>query len=281
VKVTMIGSCFCGFLKKPLTELSVSQNYTGIAPLEFQTHTIWHRIDTIVDILDNKVLDDQLVKYFIEKGKWHSRGERNSEWFAREIVSQNENARKIVNDVPDLLIFDSLPELRHSLYRHKKYGWKCFLGAICFEQSDIQERFDSEFEFIHLLDVEDIKRCIKAITHYFKSKNKNLKTVYIQFPATAGYIEDKWVARAEELKKAVKQLENELDKRQVYHLIFPEEMVKPITDPSHPNYSPQIWNHFHAEAYDYAANRILEWYTQKSRSRFLRNSLPKVFFSRR
>ena len=63
---------------------------------------------------------------------------------------------------------------------------------------------------------------------------------------------------------------------------FPyEEVVKPITDPSHPNYSLQIWNHFHAEAYDYAANRILEWYTQKSLSRFLRNSLPDVFFSRR
>lgn len=258
----MIGSCFSGFLKKPLTELSVSQKYAGISPPEFLTHTIWHRIDTIADILDNKIMDVQLVKYFIHNGKWHSATAKDSEWFAREIVSQNENALNVAGDVPDLLIIDSLSDLRHSLYRHKKYGWKCFLGRIYFEQSDIQERFDSEFEFIYLLDLQDTKRYINAVMHFFKSRNKNLKTVYVHFPATTGYIEDKWVSRAEELKKAVQQVAHDLDEREFYNLILPEDVVKPITDPSHPNYSPQIWNHFHDEAYGYTVNRILEWYTE-------------------
>jgi hypothetical protein len=111
VKITMIGSCFAGFLKEPLAALADSPDYAHIQPIEFQTHTVWQRVDAVVDIINDNIPDQHLIRYYIDKGHWGVQPpEKNSEWFAREILAQNRNALQLVHDQPDLLIFDSLSD---------------------------------------------------------------------------------------------------------------------------------------------------------------------------
>ena len=238
----------------------MSDKYFSIGSIEFQTQTVWQRLDSIVDILNNKVPDHELVKGYIDNGHWDNAVETCSEWFSRTILEQNNKALQIVNDNPDLLIIDSLSDWSHSLYKHKKYGWKCLLGEIVFTQQDIEDRFNAEFEFIGLLDIKDVKRYLTEIIGFFKAKNGNLKTVYVHFPVPVGYLEEKWSDRSEELIKTVAVLGGDLGQREFFQIVVPQDIVKPITDPSHPNYSPQVWNHFEDEVYEYCARRILEWY---------------------
>ena len=267
-RVTLIGSCFSGFLKRPLQALAASHKYPAMGPLEFQTHTIWQRIDSIVDIINGNIPDRALVQFYLDNGHWEldrplgikiSHAIRDSRWFANAILDENLKAIHLVNDTPDLLIFDSLSDWRHPLYRHRRHDWKCFLGKILFDRKDIEERFLKDFDFIKLLDLNDINRCIKSIMGFFKARNKDLKTVYIHFPATPGYLDYKWVARAEELQRTVALLKNEFDKSAFHQLIIPKDRVKPLTDPAHPNYSKDVWNHFYEEVYDYCAESIFEW----------------------
>jgi len=104
---------------------------------------------------------------------------------------------------------------------------------------------------------------LEIIIDYFKSKNSNLKTVYIHFPAMSAYLDDKWVERAEELKRKVSLLANEINGQDFYQLIIPQNKVIAITDPSHPNYSKDIWNHFSDEVYNYCAQSIVEWCVER------------------
>src|SRR5512143_3233142 len=112
VNVTMIGSCFCGFLQEPLKRLVDSGKYPSIGSLNFQTATTWQRVDAVVDIIKNNIPDHRLVNRYIENGFWDTRsplgleigqGIRGSEWFARRILEENEKALQVANDRPDLL----------------------------------------------------------------------------------------------------------------------------------------------------------------------------------
>jgi hypothetical protein len=265
MRVTMIGSCFSGFLKNSFTALADSGNYPCVWPIEFETATVWQRVDAIVDIIHNNVPDRCVIEYYLDRGHWNiqSHSPSNfSEWFTREILAQGDKARELVLNRPDLLIFDSLTDWRHSLYRNKKYGWKCFMGKLHFDQPEVEEKFNAEFEFIELLPLSSVNSCIKTIMRYFQSKNSNLKTVYVHFPATPEYLEEKWIVRAKALQDMVFRLTQQLDPKVFLQLSIPAEKVIPITDASHQNYSWQIWNHFHDEAYDYCAKRILDWYSE-------------------
>lgn len=267
MNITMIGSCFCGFLKKPLAHLNNLQ-YPEASELNFQTATIWQRIDAVSDILNNNIPDHGLIKYYIDNGYWENKRPlgieveqeiRDSKWFANRILEENRKALNLVNDTPDLLIFDSLSDWRHPLYRHRIKEWKCFLGKIHFSQEEIARRFNAEFEFIQLLDLKDINPHLKGIISYYKSRNNNLRTIYIHFPALAGYLEKKWVVRAEQLNEEVALLQKELGKDDFYQMIIPQNIVKPLTDPSNPYYSKDVWSHFHEDVYEFCSNKILNW----------------------
>lgn len=266
VNVTFIGSCFGGFLQEQFSRKAATGSCAH--GFNFQTSTMWQRVDAVVDIINGNIPDHDLVNFYIQNGYWESNSPlgievkhpiTTSEWFARAILNENIKAEGIVNDTPDLLVFDSLSDWRHPLYRHRRGNWKCFLGRILFKDEKIAERFNNDFEFVQLLDVRDINCCLKTVIGFFKRKNPGLKAAYIHFPAMPDYLENKWVKRAAELESEVAHLKNELGEKRFYQLIIPRDMVRPITDPAHPHYSKDIWNHFEAEVYEYCADSILEW----------------------
>ncbi len=261
MKITAIGSCFSGFIKKPIVERFSN---SGFGQVEFLTNTMWQRVDSIVDILSGNVPDYELIKFYIENGFWERKkplgievnhGIKDSKWFATRILEENGKAAKIVNDLPDILLFDSLSDWRHPLYKNRKNPWKCFLGKINFRDRRIQDRFEREFEFIRLLDLEDLNRCINSVEGYFRERNERLMTFYIHFPALTSYLEEKWILRAHDMVEQVSKLKGE--NKNFYQIVIPEEKVKPITDMFHPNYSVEIWNHFYDEVYEYCADFII------------------------
>jgi hypothetical protein len=259
-RVTIIGSCFSAFLKKSLDHLTAPGAWRLLKPLKYQTHTTWQRVDSIVDILNGRVPDHALVKHYISHGHWESADPQYARWFARTVLTESRKAVGVVRDHPDLLIFDSLSDWMHRLYRHRRDGWKCFLGRIRFDRQDVAKRFAEDFEFIELLDTREAGRCLQEIVGFFRARNAGLRTVYIHFPVPAGYLAQRWADRDRELQEAVARAGSPFGSRDFLQVVIPSDKVRPITDPTHPNYSPQVWNHFHGEAYEFCARRILEWY---------------------
>jgi hypothetical protein len=259
VRVTIVGSCFGSFLRRALDDLTGPGAGRFPAYLKYRTHTVWQRVDAVVDLLEGRVPDHALVRHYIAHGRWEAGDPRYARWFAREILREGRKAVRVGGDRPDLLIFDSLSDWMHRLYRHRQEGWKCFLGRIRFDQPDVAAQFAGDFEFIELLEPGEAARCMLRIVDYFRARNANLRTVYIHFPAPAGHLAQRWLDRDLALREAVARAGDRLGPRDFLQVVVPPEKVRPITDPAHPDYSPQVWNHFHAEAYEHCARRILEW----------------------
>jgi hypothetical protein len=286
INVTMIGSCFCGYLKEPLCAAAAAAG----SSCTFGATTVWQRIDSVADILTGNIPDHELIRHYIDRGHWDRKQPLGLEvqqeiqdggWFANAILEYNRRALRLGGDSPDLLIFDSLSDWRHPLYRHRQSDWKCFLGKIHFEDEHVGERFERDFEFIRLLDLRNINPAISDVIAYFRRKSPRLKAVYIHFPAMKGYLEEKWIHRAEELKAEVLLLNRSYRPDEFKQLIVPDDIVRPILDPTDPHYSRNIWNHFQPQVYQYCAREIWNWYSGERRARTLLSRLLRFARPRR
>ena len=244
-KITTIGTCFCNFTFKQLN--------TKI-PITLINH-LWARSDGVVDLLDGIRPDLKLIKYYFSHGHWDLEGweTRHQKDMFQTVLSWYQQEVDIRKDRPDILLFDSLYEQRHQFYQHRRDKWKAYFGKLYFDNSNVERAFENDFEFIGRIDPMEAARNISGICSYFRSRNPNVKIFYLHFPLLFDYAEPEIIERDAKIRDAISELQSEY-----FHIIaIPVPKVKPLTDPAHPNYAPQIWAHFYPEVYEYFADRIV------------------------
>jgi hypothetical protein len=79
----------------------------------------------------------------------------------------------------------------------------------------------------------------------------------MHFPLLDGYPHPEIKEKDRELKEALQKIRQDFGSKR-FLLIdnIPPHLCVPLTDPTHPNYSSDIWNHFYPEMYDFFTDRI-------------------------
>ncbi len=86
-----------------------------------------------------------------------------------------------------------------------------------------------------------------------------MKIAYIHFPISTEYLDVKWYNRGEKIKSKMYQLRKGLGMKHFLEIEIPSNLTQPVTDPSHPHYSQEIWNHFYSNTYKYCSKLILDF----------------------
>lgn len=270
LKVTTIGSCLSNFIVTNYLQEQLPKGWNR----KKLTGALQLRSDIVLDLLRQKNIDLELITKYLDAGIWSDQSDKQeyASWFSNFIKEKVTSSASLAADVPDLLVMDSLCDIRHGLYRNNDAGWKAFFGNIQFSNTELEQDFARNFEFIGFLSPEEQLANLFAIYDYFVAKNPNLKLVYMQFPLHPDYMEEKWLQRSEKFAATIRQ-GLLTTTRKIFFLTLPAILLKPLTDPTHPNYSPQIWNHFYPEVYQYFANEISTIVTESHK---IKPSPPKT-----
>ncbi len=59
-------------------------------------------------------------------------------------MQKTKDAHNIKDDILDLIVMDSLCDIRHNLYTYRD-GWKTMLGEIKFRDQKISKQFNEDF----------------------------------------------------------------------------------------------------------------------------------------
>ncbi len=262
LKITLLGSCLTNFV---INHHLVQENTKNNISIKVISQVLQQRSDVIVDLIDGKQPDIKLIQYYLAHGDWDSRKIsvngveiKYAKWFTSHLVQKIKDAHNIKDDIPDLIVMDSLCDIRHNLYRYRD-GWKTMLGKIQFMDQKISKQFNEDFKFIGLLSAEETIENIYYIANYFINKNNSLKIAYIHFPISTEYLDAKWYNRGEKIKSRMYQLRKELGRNHFLEIEIPNNLTQPVTDPSHPHYSQEIWNHFYPDTYKHCSKLILEF----------------------
>ncbi|SDP58498.1 hypothetical protein [Desulforhopalus singaporensis] len=253
IKVTIIGSCLSNFVVTDY--LANCLDNTEIVRL---TSALQLRSDIVLEIIENDSFDYDLVNSFLSCGQWGGCKEKQdyAKWFSSFVMDKVDNCRNIAMDIPDLLIMDSLCDIRHSLYAHKEKGWKAFFGNIQFKDPEVSRQFNEKFQYIGLLDPQTQLDNIVRIYNFFRKKSPKVILCYMHFPMHPNYLDSKWIQRSLEFKALFDEYSKGGKIAQCEIISLPEDRIKPVTDPDDPNYSPQIWNHFYPEVYQFFSEKI-------------------------
>ncbi|WP_419174971.1 hypothetical protein [Desulfosediminicola sp.] len=252
--ITIVGSCLSNFVVSSYLENHLPPNLS----IRRLTSALQLRTDIILELLEHKGMDIDLVEHYLKAGKWGKSATQHkyAQWFSSFVLEKCLESRNIHDDCPDLLIMDSLCDIRHSLYAHRSKGWKAFFGNIQFSDASVEKNFTNEFCHIGLLPAdEQLKKLIRLVMH-FKKRNSSLRVVYMHFPLNPNYVDQKWIARSSHFEMLLNVFLERDKHKDILSISVPEKLNIPVTDPEHPNYSPQIWNHFYPETYNFFAEHI-------------------------
>lgn len=265
--ITIVGSCLSNFVVSSY----LAPHLPSDKKIRRLTSALQLRSDIVLELLEQKGMDINLVERFLQVGKWGKNTDQHeyAHWFSSFVRNKCEESQNIGLDAPDLLVMDSLCDIRHSLYQHRNKGWRAFFGNIQFSDADIEQSFRRQFQHIGLLSAEEQLHNVVSLVTYFKNRNKKLRTVYMHFPLNPEYVDDRWIARSSTFELVFNDFLMKSDRNDILSISLPDDLNNPVTEPDHPNYSPQVWNHFYPETYDYFAEHL---------SRFLldRNPISKV-----
>ncbi len=261
--ITLLGSCFTNFTVN--CHLIEKSKIKKIA-IEVQTSVLQQRSDIIVDLLNDLTPNQDIVKYYLNKkedgGKKiiiQGKEVSYSKWFAKHLMQKIDEAKNIKNDLPDVIVMDSLCDIRHNLYKHVKEKWKVLFGKMLFKDPQIITKFKNTFEFTGLITSDETANNVKNIFDYFFKKNPSVKLIYIYFPISTKYLGQRWFDRGQNIKNAVLELKSMIPYDNLIDIEIPFDIIKPIDDSSHPNYSTEIWNHFYPETYEYCSEKIFKY----------------------
>jgi len=262
INLTLMGSCLTNFVVKHYLA-----EYAKDMGINFKvlTSVLQQRSDAIVDMLNGVAPDVETVEHYLSKSVDNGKDvmingvkTNYSKWFAKQLFEKINGSISVNKDSPDLIIFDTLCDVRHNLYRSKEFGWKVLMGKLNFSDKNIEYDFTKNFEFIGLITPEETISNLEKIFNFFNKINHKLKLIVICFPFDHRYVESRWVDRGDRLKIGANELKNKLPPDSIHIIEFPVNKIKPVEDPSHPNYSPEIWNHFLSSTYKYCSSRIID-----------------------
>ncbi len=260
-KITLLGSCFANFT---VNQYLIRKSINKKQAFEVQTNVLQQRSDVIVDLINDITPNQDIIRYFLDKKEGGEKkiliqGKKvdHAKWFANHLMQKIDAGKNVKDDVPDIIVMDSLCDIRHNLYKHKKEKWKVLLGEMVFNDPKITVKFKEEFEFIGLISPSETANNVEKVYDFFYQKNRFVKLFYIHFPIDTQYLEQRWFDRGQEIKKFTSGLKNIIHANYFIDIEIPPDLVKPIADSSHPNYSSEIWNHFYPETYEYCSKKIL------------------------
>jgi len=261
VNITSLGSCFSGFVVQRLL-LRPGLNF---AP---RLNSVLHaRSDVAVDLIKGIRPDIKLVESYLKQGNWGNNNEKVqvkgkeitfAEFLTNEILSRYEHGQEFAADTPDLVIVDSLHELITNAYNHREGGWKVIFGHITFEDKEIKDKFNRDFEYIGDLEAHETCENVLKVYEHFSSRNRNVKIVFMHFPLLPEYAPKKLFERDLKLRPFINELSGKIPKNRFSQIEIPVSQIVPLLDKTYPNYSFQVWNHFYEDTYDYFADAILK-----------------------
>jgi hypothetical protein len=270
-QITLLGSCFSNFtVNHHLIPLAKSKKI----PLTVQTTALQQRSDILIDLINDLKPDPNLIKYYLSKKKDGDekvliQGKKvdYAKWYAKYLMQKIEAGKNVKDDTPDFIVMDSLCDIRLNLYKHTKENWKVLLGKMPFNDTKVTARFKEDFEFTGLLNPAETAYNVEEIFNYFYKKNQSLQLVYIYFPIDTQYLEQRWFDRGQQIKSAISNLKKNFPANKLIDIEIPPDLVTPIADPSHPSFSPEIWNHFYPKTYQYCSEIILKLAKQQNTQR--------------
>ncbi len=254
--ITGIGSCFSEMVINCLLEHNL---YVENEALNWQlcAKSVQQRSDVVADFTQGIFPDTNIIQHYLSRGKWLEHKVEYAKWFTNYTLQQISQSIYVIDHTPDILLLDSLCDVRHTLCQHQKKKFKALLGNVDFDDVQTKAAFDSDFTFIGLLTPEQSKINLEIIFNFFLKKNPDLQIFYMHFPFMERYLEAKWLERAAALQNTLTEL-HDVFRNNFTEIRISPELVKPITDPLHPNYSPQVWNHFYPEVYNKFAQKIID-----------------------
>ncbi len=254
--ITGIGSCFSEMVINCLLEHNLHATNKALN-WQLCAKSVQQRSDIVAGFIQGIFPDIHIVRYYLSRGKWPEHKAEYAKWFTNYTLQQTSQSIYVIDHTPDILLLDSLCDVRHTLCQHQKKKFKVLLGNVDFDDVQTKAAFDRDFTFIGLLTPEQSKMNLEIIFNFFLRKNPNLQIFYMHFPFMERYLEAKWLERAAALKSTLTGM-HDVFRNNFTEIIISSEQVKPITDPLHPNYSPQVWNHFYPEVYQKIAQRIID-----------------------
>lgn len=263
VKITTIGSCLSNFVVSDYLE----QKFQPQKSIVRLSSSLQLRTDIVLNLLQRNKFDIELVEKFLGAGSWgkDAQKEEYAQWFSTFIKSKIDESQSLPNDEPDLVVMDSLCDIRHSLYEHRKSRWPVFFGNIQFNSEEDRKHFDSQFKFIGLLSPEEQIQNVKQIYDFFRAKKRKVVFVYMRFPLSEKYLEDKWLERDQVFSEKFKKDISHWGDGVFHYIEVPPGLINPVADPTHPNYSPQVWNHFYPPTYEFFAESIANIFMKRNK----------------
>ncbi len=127
--------------------------------------------DVVADFTMGIFPDTNIIRHYLSRGKWIEHKVEYAKWFTNYTLQQISQSIYVIDHTPDILLLDSLCDVRHTLFQHRKKKFKALLGNVDFDDVQTKAAFDSDFTFIGLLTPKQSKINLEIISNFFLKKN--------------------------------------------------------------------------------------------------------------